>query len=168
MILLGLAAVLAIPVGCASPSQVAQTTISIPASTLITRPTSAPETPNTTLALTTASEADATPQGLTSAPESSGTAVVPPAPSLVVRPTTGEVVDFRALLPPVPPGLGEMGNHLVFFSNRSGNYQMYQIALDGSELVQFTQNYAYDIYDMEPAWSADGRIAFTTNHVNGS
>jgi TolB protein len=51
---------------------------------------------------------------------------------------------------------------VLFFSNRSGRYQLYQIALDGSGLVQLTKNSDHDIYDMEPAWSTDGKIAFTT------
>jgi TolB protein len=79
---------------------------------------------------------------------------------------TLEMNDFRSLLPTVPPGLGELANHLLFFSNRSGIYQLYQVVLDGSDPVQDTQNSSHDIYDMEPAWSIDGKIAFTLRYAN--
>ena len=64
--------------------------------------------------------------------------------------------------PTVPSGLGKLFNHLIFFSNRSGVYQLFQINLDGSDLVQLSQIPDQDMYDMEPAWSPDGRIAFTS------
>ena len=89
-----------------------------------------------------------------------GSSVVPP-----VSPP--EVLDFRRFFPTVPAGLGKLYNHLIFFSNRSGVYQLYQINLDGSGLVQLSQIPDQDVYDMEPAWSPDGRIAFTSKHVDG-
>jgi len=97
---------------------------------------------------------------------------VPPPPSstpevtqtpLPLPPPTLEVLDFRTFLPPAPLGFGKLAHHLLFFSNRSGTYELYQIDLDGLNLVQLTQNSARD---MQPAWSVDGKIAFTSTHVN--
>jgi hypothetical protein len=80
---------------------------------------------------------------------------VTPTP-LTVPPPTPEVSDFRTLLPAAPPGFGKLANHLLFFSDRSGTYELYQIDLEGSNLVQLTQNSAYE-------WSPDGQwIAFTS------
>ena len=90
-------------------------------------------------------------------PEVTPTGLPVPGPTL-------QVLDFRTFLPAVPPGFGKLADHLLFFSDRSGSYELYQIALDGSGLVQLTQNSSYD---MEPAWSKDGKIAFTSTHVNG-
>jgi Tol biopolymer transport system component len=97
-------------------------------------------------------------------PATSSDVVTPDATRVIAGPFP-EAFDFRTLLPAAPPGLGRLANHLLFFSNRSGSYELYQIALDGSSPVQLTHNSAYD---MEPVWSADGRIAFTSTHVNGS
>jgi tol-pal system beta propeller repeat protein TolB len=85
----------------------------------------------------------------------------PPAPTLVIQ-------DFRSVLPAVPPGLGEQANHLIFFSNRTGKHQIYQVALDGSGLVQLTNNPERDVFNMKPAWAPDGRIAFTSEHITNS
>jgi Tol biopolymer transport system component len=79
------------------------------------------------------------------------------------------VSDFSSLLPPAPSGYGTLANHLIFFSDRSGTYELYQIDLDGSNLVQLTNTseYGTSAYDLEPAWSTDGKLAFTSDHVNG-
>ena len=77
-----------------------------------------------------------------------------------------EVLDFRQFFPAVPARLGKLANHLVFFSDRAGKYQLFQIALDGSGLLQLTNNPDLDAYKMEPDWSPDGRIAFASNHVD--
>ncbi len=73
---------------------------------------------------------------------------------------------FKAILPSALQGFGKMAKHIVFFSNRSGTYELYQVDLDGTNLVQISQDGAYD---MEPAWSLDGKkIAFASTHVNGA
>jgi len=146
LLALRLAFTCAILVGCGP----ATTVVTLPAPTLEVRPS---QTPAPTLEV----RPSPTPE-----PEVAETLVVKPSPYPL------EVLDFRTFLPPVPSGLGEAANQLLFFSNRSGNYQLYQIALDGSGLVPLTHIPDMDIYDMEPAWSPDGRIAFTSNHVDGS
>ena len=57
--------------------------------------------------------------------------------------------DFRNLLPAAPPGLGKVSNHLVFFSNGSGDnpqssrsYELYRVDLDRSNLTQLTHSSA--------------------------
>lgn len=87
-------------------------------------------------------------------------APTPPGPTA----TSAEILDFRTTLPPAPAGLGKTASHIVFFSDRSGVYELYQMNLDGSGVTQLTHNEAYD---MEPAWSPDGKLAFTSQHVNG-
>ena len=88
------------------------------------------------------------------------TSLVPPAPVL-------PVLDFRKFFPTVPPGVGKVYNHIIFYSNISGVYLLYQINLDGSDFIQLSEINDSDVYDMEPAWSTDGRIAFTSDHVDG-
>ena len=80
--------------------------------------------------------------------------------------STAPLPDFLNLLPAPPPGLGREASHLVFYSNRSAPqslssraYELYRVDLDGSHLTQLTQGSAYDL---EPAWSPDGKsIALT-------
>jgi TolB protein len=55
----------------------------------------------------------------------------------------------------------------MYFSNRSGVYLLYQINLDGSDDTQLSSIPDMDVYDMEPAWSPDGRIAFTSKQADG-
>lgn len=123
------------------------TIVPLPAPSLVTRPSDTPSMlvlPTQTFAPTA----------------TNGSVVVPPAQTLVVP-------DYRKFFPAVPPGLGKEYNHIIFFSNFSGVYLLYQINLDGTGLVQVSQASDQDVYDMEPAWSPDGRIAFTSNHVDG-
>ena len=56
------------------------------------------------------------------------------------------------------------GSKIVFANNTYGNYEIYTIAADGSDLFRVTSREATDI---EPAWSPDGRhIVFTSNQGN--
>ncbi|MBT4096036.1 MAG: hypothetical protein HOM68_18255 [Gemmatimonadetes bacterium] len=52
------------------------------------------------------------------------------------------------------------GQRLAFASDRSGDWEIYTIGPDGTDLVQLTNS---EDYDMDPTWSPDGsRIAFAT------
>jgi Tol biopolymer transport system component len=157
LILLGLAITFVTLTGCVStttPDIAVRDETQTPSLLTSTTPDAAatPDDPSSSSVPTTTPDA-ATPDATQTATR------IPPVPTL-------EALDFRTLLPAAPPGFGELSNHLIFFSDRSGRYQLYQISLDGSDLVQLTQNPDYDIYDMEPAWSTDGKIGFTTR-VNG-
>ena len=154
---LGLAILCVFLVGCSSstPLNATPTGVQAPAPSLEVRPSSIPETSEATQAPVASPAPTSTPIG------TEQSAVTPFSYPL-------EVPDYRTFFPAVPPGLGKIANHLIFFSNRTGKYQLYQIDLDGSNLVQLTNNPNLDAYDMEPAWSPDGKIAFTSKHVDGS
>jgi hypothetical protein len=56
------------------------------------------------------------------------------------------------------PRLNHGSTHVIFASNRDGSYELYKMAVDGSQLVRLTFNGADDV---KPAWSPDGtKIAF--------
>lgn len=58
---------------------------------------------------------------------------------------------------PLPPG------RIAFVSNRDGNPEIYAINTDGSGLTNLTNDAAFDV---EPAWSRDGRkLAFVSNRT---
>ena len=77
------------------------------------------------------------------------------------------VVDYegknRRLVTEIPannrwPDASPDGKKLVFSSSKAGNYDLYTINLDGTELTQLTR---HPLRDIHPAWSPDGtRIAF--------
>jgi len=49
-------------------------------------------------------------------------------------------------------------NHIVFQSNRDGNFEIYSMNIDGSQQTRLTNNLGRDLM---PSWSSDGsRIAF--------
>ncbi len=56
---------------------------------------------------------------------------------------------------------GELRGRIVFASERDGNYEIYVMYADGSDVARLTN---YPGYDMEPAWSPDGqKIAFVSD-----
>lgn len=67
----------------------------------------------------------------------------------VVESTNGASTTAPAVLPP-PSG----GDRLVFASNRTGNFDLYLIDIDGSNLRQITNT---EGPDFDPRWSPDGR-----------
>lgn len=55
------------------------------------------------------------------------------------------------------PAWSPDGNRIAFSSNRGGNFDIWIMRSDGTELRQLTSTLEYDT---EPTWSPDGRIAF--------
>jgi Tol biopolymer transport system component len=153
---IGLAILCVFLVGCSSDNSFNATSTSVqaPAPSLEVKPSSIPETSEVTQAPVPSPALTSTPTGTEQS-------------SITPKSFPLEVLDFRTYFPAVPPGLGKIAKHLIFFSNRTGKYQLYQINLDGSNLVQLTNNPDLDVYDMEPAWAPDGRIAFTSKHMDG-
>lgn len=61
----------------------------------------------------------------------------------------------------IQPRLNRGATRIVFASNRDGDYEIYTMNLDGSGVVQLTNN--TNIQDGNPSWSLDGnRILFET------
>ena len=59
------------------------------------------------------------------------------------------------------PDVSPDGETILFQSNRSGTWQLWQMARDGSRLQRVTEG---DFNDRQPAWSPDGRaVAFSTD-----
>src|SRR4029078_1089915 len=59
------------------------------------------------------------------------------------------------------PDVSPDGRLILFQSNRSGSWQLWRMALDGSQLQRVTNNLAND---RQPAWSPDGRwVAFSSD-----
>ncbi|MHA1569647.1 MAG: OmpA family protein [Alphaproteobacteria bacterium] len=66
-------------------------------------------------------------------------------------------LNIQGINPKWSPG----GKRIVFASNKYGNYEIFSLAIDGSDLIRLTSREAQDI---EPAWSPDGRyIVFTSD-----
>src|SRR5262245_58828933 len=72
-----------------------------------------------------------------------------------VTPTGGVVESTNGAPTPRPPVLGPPsgGDRLVFASNRTGNFDLYLIDIDGSNLRQITNT---EGPDFDPRWSPDG------------
>jgi Tol biopolymer transport system component len=74
-----------------------------------------------------------------------------------VRKVTDDVYKDRS------PQWSRDGQRIAFYSDRSGNYGIWTVNLDGSQPVQMTETGRHAIY---PAWSADGsRLAFLSRDV---
>jgi len=59
------------------------------------------------------------------------------------------------------PDVSPDGQQVVFMSRRKGNWDIYRVAIDGSDLIQLTTDEADDGL---PVWSPDGKmIAFVSN-----
>lgn len=59
------------------------------------------------------------------------------------------------------PDLSPDGRRILFQSNRSGRWQLWEMASDGSQLARVTSNAAND---RQPAWSPDGRfVAYSSD-----
>ncbi len=69
--------------------------------------------------------------------------------------------DGRDAAPAVSPD----GSKVAFMSQREGNWQIYTVNIDGSDLKQVTQSHTVDGL---PAWSPDGQyIAYASNEAGG-
>lgn len=67
----------------------------------------------------------------------------------------------RSSVPAVSPD----GETVLYFSNESGNHEIYRMSINGGEVRQLTDHPADDIY---PAWSPDGRQIYFTSRRGGS
>ncbi len=91
-------------------------------------------------------------------------------PSGIVQTQTSPALLTQAIIPsvqpsPIPsirPSIQCLGREqIAFASNRSGNFQIYDMNIDGSCITRLTDNSASDLL---PNWSPDGtRIAFTSD-----
>gem|GEM_PF-5841954 len=84
-------------------------------------------------------------------PTATPTPTKTPTPTTPTPPTTTPPPTIL----PLPP---EAKGRILFHSNRDGNFELYALNLDNSELLRLTNNPADDLYG---AWSPDGsKIAF--------
>lgn len=65
----------------------------------------------------------------------------------------------------VDPAFSLDGTRLAFASNRDGNYEIYVMKLDGTEVARLTHEPADDV---RPAFTPDGRIVFTSRRDGNS
>jgi Tol biopolymer transport system component len=61
------------------------------------------------------------------------------------------------------PAWSPDGTRIAFASNKEGNYDIYSMAIDGTDVQQLTQT---DEQEAEPAWSPDGKtIAYASGYL---
>ena len=81
-------------------------------------------------------------------------------PNIYVVNTDGSNLHFLNVQG-VNPKWSPDNRRIVFASNEFGNYEIFSVAVDGSDRIRLTSREAQDI---EPAWSPDGRfIVFTSD-----
>ena len=77
---------------------------------------------------------------------------------------TQVIADPWKSIPVAPPGYGEQGEHILFYSDRSGAYELYQVSLSNPEVIQLTDVSALEL---EPSWSPDRQMmAFKSDHAD--
>ena len=81
-------------------------------------------------------------------------------PTGTERPTPAGTPTLPGVSLPPPGG----GDRLAFASNRDGDYEIYLLDIDGSNLRQLTSNAANDF---DPAWSPDGRQIVFASQTDG-
>jgi len=65
------------------------------------------------------------------------------------------------------PRLSPDGQKVAFYSDRSGNYEIWVVNIDGSDLRQLTSVATMTEYTYCPVWSPDGlRLAYYLNNIN--
>jgi len=78
-------------------------------------------------------------------------------------PTTTQTPAFTPTATPIPPLSGSGGGVLAVASKHDGDWEIYLINADGSELRQLTDNSAKDSW---PSWSPDGKqIVFMSDRA---
>jgi ABC-type sugar transport system substrate-binding protein len=99
-----------------------------------------------------------------SSPTTTTSETLIPSETIVVdMPAETTIVDMPAepTIMPTPTVIPSLPCTIAFDTDRDGNQEIYRMAPDGSQVVNLTNNPAYDL---EPAWSPDGsQIVFVSN-----
>jgi len=65
------------------------------------------------------------------------------------------------------PATGPLGGKIAFFSNRTGNYHLYSMNLDGTDQTQLTYDESRFELDGYPSWSPDGSKIVYNSFASG-